>query len=969
MTAAGVSPFHRLLSEPQRRDAARLLERARVTNATFFRWALAGDVVSANGRTFPAVLALDRCGAFLAATCACTPKLTERTLCAHVAALVISTDPEPGGPSRPERFEASLWALALADAAGGHGTRAPEIVQGGRALPEPGPGTRTKEALLRRVTRTKDEDALNDRGAKTRRQAWEESSSYARARSLFDAYGDGWDVTACWEDERIAFRLPGDSDLRVFPPQATVERLLVKEDGRFLAERGFAILPGGVSRSFRLELLSGGALRIAPVLACTVPGAESFEERAAIGSRLFGDFLFLPAMRAFARIRPAAPFFAEPDAGPQAELSFDADYVPSAFGIPHDRETIVPAEVAARFLSRHGEEIAGMPSALLSEPLRSRPFVPASATLRVVSEREGRFLAALEFEACGRALPFDLVLHARRKGEALVPFGDRLVDAGDASFGWLVALPAEAFETEGGATRLLVTALDVFRLRAYLPGRLEIRGEGLCGENAARRLQALGSELTAPDPQSFGMRLYDFQLLGYRWLYSLCRNGLGGLLCDDMGLGKTHQAMALVGALDREMGRSLAVVVSPTSVLPHWEEKLRSHAPGVPLVTHHGGSRADALPDTGVVVTSYGVLRRDAALFAGSRIDLLVLDEAQSVKNHLTETHRAIRAIGARCVVGLTGTPLENSPADLKSLLDLVVPGYVPHEAEFRRVFLRPGDERGDREACERLSRLVRPFLLRRTKAQVLPSLPEKIVDRRSCSLAPEQEALYRETLAGRGAELAERIDGERTIPYLHVFALLSRLKQICNHPEMLADGVPDLAHGRSGKWDLFEELLDECLASGLKVVVFSQYVKMLKLIEAWLDRRAVSYATLKGETRDRASELRRFHEDAGCRVFTASLRAAGLGVDLTPASVVIHYDRWWNRAREEQATDRVHRMGQRRGVQVLKLITRGTIEERIDAIIERKGALVDELVREDDPRLARQFTRGELKALIAPLG
>jgi SNF2 family DNA or RNA helicase len=258
----------------------------------------------------------------------------------------------------------------------------------------------------------------------------------------------------------------------------------------------------------------------------------------------------------------------------------------------------------------------------------------------------------------------------------------------------------------------------------------------------------------------------------------------------------------------------------------------------------------------------------------------------------------------------------------------------------------------------------VRPFVLRRTKAQVLTELPPKIVDKRTCELTSEQRALYQRVLESRAKPLRAQLRAGATVSYVHIFAALNYLKQICNHPASASGGFG--ADVSSGKWELFVDLLDECMTSGLKVVVFSQYLSMLALIEEHLRKREIGYASIKGATRERGAEVARFRDGPDCRVFTASLRAGGLGIDLTAASVVIHYDRWWNQAREDQATDRVHRLGQNKGVQVLKLITRGTIEEKIDELIARKGALAADVIRPDDPSLVKQFTRDELEDLLA---
>jgi SNF2 family DNA or RNA helicase len=317
-------------------------------------------------------------------------------------------------------------------------------------------------------------------------------------------------------------------------------------------------------------------------------------------------------------------------------------------------------------------------------------------------------------------------------------------------------------------------------------------------------------------------------------------------------------------------------------------------------------------------------------------------------------------------VIGLTGTPIENSVEELRNLLELVLPGYLPSESVFRKDFVRPVEE-GDPGAQDRLRRLIRPFVLRRTKQQVLTSLPEKIEDRRVCSMTPGQALLYSDYLEGRAGDLRRGLLSGKTVSYLHVFALLSKLKQICDHPALVQE--PGTEPVPSGKWDLFVDLLDEALSSGLKVVVFSQYVRMLDFMGHFLDERGIRFAEIRGATVDRATPVRRFREDPDHRVFLASLNAAGAGIDLSAGSVVIHYDRWWNQAKEDQATDRVHRLGQTRGVQVLNLVTKGTVEERIERLIEKKARLSREVVPEDDAGLLKRFSRDELMDLLSPAG
>ena len=265
------------------------------------------------------------------------------------------------------------------------------------------------------------------------------------------------------------------------------------------------------------------------------------------------------------------------------------------------------------------------------------------------------------------------------------------------------------------------------------------------------------------------------------------------------------------------------------------------------------------------------------------------------------------------------------------------------------------------------LSRLISPFTLRRLKKTVLHDLPEKIEDIRTCRLSETQATLYREAIELRAQGIIEALKNKNTaVPYIHIFALLTLLKQICDHPALIQASVEDFAAHPSGKWELFKELLSESLDSGQKVVVYTQFLGMVRIMEKHLTEQAIGYVTLTGASRKRGDIIRRFNEDPECRVYVGSLKAGGTGVDLIGGSVVIHYDRWWNAAKEDQATDRVHRIGQTRGVQVFKLVTEGTLEEKISAIIMTKRDLMDSIVKEDDPGLLKTFSREELMAMLS---
>jgi len=471
----------------------------------------------------------------------------------------------------------------------------------------------------------------------------------------------------------------------------------------------------------------------------------------------------------------------------------------------------------------------------------------------------------------------------------------------------------------------------------------------------------------APFAPSRGLAtpLRPYQAIGVDWLRFLWENRLAGLLCDDMGLGKTLQAMALlVGLVDRGEVSAPCLVACPTTVIPHWRDQMRRHAPGLRPIVYHGGQRKLplSLRAGDVVVTSYGVLRRDAEALSAIPFAVAVFDEVQQIKNRQTQGWQAASHLIADLKLGLSGTPIENALGDLKTLFDLILPGYLGTDAAFEERFGRPAPTDRLRE----LRRVISPFVLRRLKSSVLDELPEKIEDVRTCALSDDQVKLYRDAIGGKGAELARQLEkADEPLPYIHVFALLSLLKQICDHPALALGHLDRAEEYASGKWDLYHEILGEALGSGQKVVVFSQFLGMIALMERHLETLGVEHVTLTGATVRRGEVVDRFNRDPACRVFLGSLKAGGTGIDLIGGSVVIHYDRWWNAAREDQATDRVYRIGQKRAVQVVKLVTEGTLEEKIAAIIDRKRQMLDSVVEEDDPKLAKIFSREELLEML----
>lgn len=461
--------------------------------------------------------------------------------------------------------------------------------------------------------------------------------------------------------------------------------------------------------------------------------------------------------------------------------------------------------------------------------------------------------------------------------------------------------------------------------------------------------------------------LRPYQETGVRWLWFLYTQGLSGLLCDEMGLGKTHQAMALLAAASNVNKEDPYLVVCPTSVIYHWQDLLKRFLPHLRVCVFYGIQRTleNFKDNYDLLLTSYGTMRSEKKALAKIPFGIAVFDEIQIAKNIHSQTHKALRTLDAKMRLGLTGTPIENRLLELKALFDVVIPSYMPPEALFKELFVNPIEKAQDPDKKLLLSRLIKPFILRRKKAEVLLELPEKIEEIAYCPLSDEQKELYRNAYLTSKPILEDLQDLKKPVPYIHVFSLLSTLKQICDHPCLVNKNPQEFHKHQSGKWDLFVELLAEIRDSGQKVVVFSQYLDMLNIIEAYLKENKIGFAGIRGSTRNRKEQLDKFKDDPACEVFVASLQAAGVGIDLISASVVIHYDRWWNPAKENQATDRVHRIGQRRGVQVFKMVTKGTIEEHIHQLIEKKLTLMEGIIGFDDQDQIKGLTRDELMALL----
>ncbi len=480
-------------------------------------------------------------------------------------------------------------------------------------------------------------------------------------------------------------------------------------------------------------------------------------------------------------------------------------------------------------------------------------------------------------------------------------------------------------------------------------------------------------EELAPPP-GFSGNLRPYQQRGYSWLGFLRRWGLGACLADDMGLGKTIQTLAHIQR-DRERGAAGPVLlVCPTSVISNWQHEAARFTPGLRVLVHHGSERAkgDAVRDRfrahDIVLTSYSLLQRDAAALAPVPWTGIVLDEAQNIKNPESKQARAARMLKSDYRIALTGTPVENHVGDLWSLMEFLNPGLLSNRTEFKRRFLVPIQASNDQKAAQQLKSLTGPFVLRRLKTDktVIADLPEKLEMTVYCTLTQEQASLYAAVVAEAMPELesAEGIHRKGL-----VLATLSRLKQVCNHPAQFL-GDNSAIPGRSGKLTRLAEMIEEVIEGGERALIFSQFAEMGDLIRRHLEAlfgREVLFLHGGVPKLKRDQMVARFQqaETQGPAVFVLSLKAGGTGLNLTAANHVFHFDRWWNPAVENQATDRAFRIGQHRRVLVHKFLCAGTLEEKIDAIIQRKKVLAESVVGSGEEWLGKLST-AELRELFA---
>jgi len=472
-------------------------------------------------------------------------------------------------------------------------------------------------------------------------------------------------------------------------------------------------------------------------------------------------------------------------------------------------------------------------------------------------------------------------------------------------------------------------------------------------------------------PANIRAELRPYQKEGFDFLCHLSGMKLGGILADDMGLGKTLQTLAWLAWLRERSAKSPkpALVVCPASVLHNWRREAERFTPDLKVLVLESGSARHNLrkqiPQYDLIVTNYSLLRRDLAALQKFSFGAAILDEAQFIKNPAAQVTQSVKQLKATQRLALTGTPLENRLLDLWSITDFIQPGYLGNQEQFQQAY-EPRPEGGAEEAAtaqriarRRLSAKLRPLMLRRLKRQVAKDLPDRIEERRDCVLGEEQRKLYLAELR-RSREQVMQTVAEKGLhkSKIHVLAALTRLRQICCHPRLVGNGSD------SGKTETLFELLEPLLAEGQKVLLFSQFVQMLKLLETECAQRQMPTHVLTGETKDRQTVVQAFQSDPNASVFLLSLRAAGTGLNLTTASYVVLYDPWWNPAVEAQAIDRSHRIGQTRTVNAYRLIAPGTVEEKIWELQQRKAQTIADVLGEEG--FARSLSQMDLEYLFS---
>jgi superfamily II DNA or RNA helicase len=644
---------------------------------------------------------------------------------------------------------------------------------------------------------------------------------------------------------------------------------------------------------------------------------------------------------------------------------------------------LMPAEDGNKFVARGDDAIRFWTDGIGSLPEEWDIFVPddlvevhvrdeaLTANARVSSGVDWLALR-LNFESEGVAVTQEELARCLAEGR-------RYVRLADGSFARLdpqrvrevLQRQAEILATGGGnGGRLPLSQAGRIEDLLAQVGRSNVSGDA---KDVFKKLKNIEEIKGTRKPRNLKAQLRPYQEQGFQWLWFLHEIGSGGVLADDMGLGKTVQTLALLLAVKNEDSKIegkrkpfKALIVAPTSVVTNWLREIDKFAPSLRHALWHGAERKerqDELEDADVVVTSYALLRRDEEMLKEIAWRYVIVDEAQQIKNPLSATARAAKRLRSDRRLALSGTPIENRLSEIWSIFDFVSPGLLGPLDKFEERYSRPIDA-GDKVAAERLRATIHPFILRRTKSEVARDLPEKIEQDQFCELTGEQAALYAAVLKEVRAQVMGEVERQGLgRSHIQILAGLTRLRQAACDPRLL--GLPrEFGDEDSGKLVALRDLIETSIEGGHKVLVFSQFVSMLHIIKRAMDDDGIGYAYLDGSTKDRQAVVESFQSDDGPPVFLISLKAGGSGLNLTAADTVIHFDPWWNPAVEDQATDRAHRIGQTRVVTTYRLVAKGTIEEKILELAEKKRELVGAVLAEDVGG-AKKLTKVDLEELF----
>jgi superfamily II DNA or RNA helicase len=495
----------------------------------------------------------------------------------------------------------------------------------------------------------------------------------------------------------------------------------------------------------------------------------------------------------------------------------------------------------------------------------------------------------------------------------------------------------------------------------------EIEGDGISKVSLNKKLQKLNEFESIEEyelPKGFKGKLRNYQKAGYNWMRFLNEYNFGGCLADDMGLGKTIQTLALLQHRKESNSGSASLLVMPTSLVYNWENEAKKFTPELKILVYTGTYRDKNIEEFqkyDLIISSYGIVRLDHELLKNFYFDYIILDESQAIKNPDSNISQAVRELKSRHKLILTGTPIENSTMDLWSQMSFINNGLLGTNKFFAKNFLKPIEKEKNIQKVQKLYAIIKPFILRRNKAQVLTELPPKIEQVLYCEMTEEQQKRYEEVKSYYRNKILDEIDlngvGKSQFTLLQG---LTKLRQIANHPAM----EDETYEHRSGKMKEVIETLENALAEHHKVLIFSQFVKHLSLFREKLDKRNIKYTYLDGSTKDRQGEVEAFQEQEDVRVFLISLKAGGLGLNLTKADYVFILDPWWNPAAEAQAVDRAHRMGQKNVVHTYKFITKNSVEEKILKLQENKKQLAQDLISTEDS-FVKSLSKDDIKELL----